>query len=224
VVDQAVGDPGPAIPGRAGRFGDPLPVRGLHQRILPRRRPPIWRDSGAPTGVRLSAEIREDLCANSCPRGLPGARKYSIGAIWDPCRTNRCLRPVTAARAALLGPAIRPPHLGQQALARAWAQFWSHSSPSAAVHRWSVGSCSRSSRTVADAGERWSTLLESAWQPLRSSNLLSSAALTCKSTSPGGRRAGVLCSRGLILVVLIMSRRWCHRQDRPQLLAWSQAS
>ena len=50
---------------------------------------------------------------------------------------------------------------GQLALARAWAQFWSHSSPSAAVHRWSPGSCLGSSRTVAAAGEHWSALLES---------------------------------------------------------------
>jgi hypothetical protein len=51
--------------------------------------------------------------------------------------------------------------VGQHALARAWAQFWAHSSPSAAVHRWSPGSCLRGSRTVADAGERHATLLES---------------------------------------------------------------
>src|SRR5262249_9206555 len=38
----------------------------------------------------------------------------AIGAIWDPCRTNRCLRPVTAAHAGLLRPATRPPHLGSR--------------------------------------------------------------------------------------------------------------
>jgi hypothetical protein len=50
---------------------------------------------------------------------------------------------------------------GRQALAGAWAQFWAHSSPSRAVHWWSPGSCLRCSRMVADAGERWSALLES---------------------------------------------------------------
>src|SRR5215471_19851610 len=54
--------------------------------------------------------------------------------------------------------AARP---GQQALACAWAQFWAHSSTYGAVHRWSPRSCSRGSRTVADAGERHATLLES---------------------------------------------------------------
>ena len=54
--------------------------------------------------------------------------------------------------------AARP---GQQALACAWAQFWAHSSTYGAVHRRSPGSCSRGSRTVADAGERRATLLES---------------------------------------------------------------
>src|SRR6516225_6469447 len=56
------------------------------------------------------------------------------------------------------------------------SQFVSHSPPSATVLRWSRASCLRSSRTVADAGERWPALLEACWgQPLRSSNLLSSA-------------------------------------------------
>jgi hypothetical protein len=50
---------------------------------------------------------------------------------------------------------------GQQAPARAWAQFWAHSPPSATVRQWSPRWCSRSSRTAADAGERWPTLLES---------------------------------------------------------------
>jgi hypothetical protein len=47
------------------------------------------------------------------PRHGSTSCSYSIGAIWDPCRTNRCLRPVTAAHAAL-GPATRPPHLGSR--------------------------------------------------------------------------------------------------------------
>jgi hypothetical protein len=41
------------------------------------------------------------------------------------------------------------------------SQFLSHSPPSGTVHQCSLGWCLRSSRTVADAGERWSALLES---------------------------------------------------------------
>jgi hypothetical protein len=41
------------------------------------------------------------------------------------------------------------------------SQFLSHSPPSGAVHQCSLGSCLRSSRTVADAGERGPALLES---------------------------------------------------------------
>src|SRR6516162_8089946 len=85
----------------------------------------------------------------------------AIGAIWDPCTTNRCLRPVTATHAALLRPATRPPHSGSRPWPQAWAQFWAHSSTYGTVHRWSPGSCSRGSRTVADAGERHATVLES---------------------------------------------------------------
>src|SRR5215470_18958638 len=73
-----------------------------------------------------------------------------------------------------------------------WAQFRAHSSTYGAVHRWSPGSCSRGSRTVADAGERRATLLESVLgQPLRSSNLLSSAALTCDDVLGSPSRTAV---------------------------------
>jgi hypothetical protein len=76
------------------------------------------------------------------------------------CKTNRCLRPVTTMHAAPLRPTTRP-HTWAAVTTRAWAQFWSHSSPSGTVHRRSAGSCSRRPRTVADAGERWPALLES---------------------------------------------------------------
>jgi hypothetical protein len=104
-----------------------------------------------------STDLREaDHVKGACVMRAESA----IGAIWDPCRTNRCLRPVTVTLAALLRPPTWPPDLGSRPWP-AWAQFWAHSSPSRAVHRWSPGSCSRGSRTVADAGERWPTLLES---------------------------------------------------------------
>ena len=56
-----------------------------------------------------------------------------------------------------------PPASGRRAVprGRAWAQFWAHSPPSAAVHQRSQWACLRTSRTVADIGERWSALLES---------------------------------------------------------------
>src|SRR5262249_27789020 len=42
-------------------------------------------------------------------------RAYSaIGAIWDACRTNRCLPPVTVTRAVLLRPPTWPPDLGSR--------------------------------------------------------------------------------------------------------------
>jgi|SRR5712692_5378366 len=44
---------------------------------------------------------------------------------------------------------------------RAWAQMWSHSSPSGAVHHRSSAADSRRSRTVAASDERGSALLES---------------------------------------------------------------
>jgi len=85
----------------------------------------------------------------------------SIGAIWNPCRDESL--PTSgygrACSATSSGDSAATP--GQQALARAWAQFWAHSSPSAAVHRWLPGSSSCGSWTVADAGERHATLLES---------------------------------------------------------------
>jgi hypothetical protein len=76
----------------------------------------------------------------------------------------------------------------------ALSQFLSHSSPSGTVHRCSPGSCLRSSRTAADAGERRPTLLESVLgQPLRSSNLLSSATPD-QPIHPAGHGHVRLCS------------------------------
>ena len=50
---------------------------------------------------------------------------------------------------------------GEQASARAWAQFWAHSPPVRHRSPMFTRSCSRSWRTVADAGERHATVLES---------------------------------------------------------------
>jgi hypothetical protein len=63
---------------------------------------------------------------------------------------------------------------------RAWSQFWSHSPPSGTVRRRPPGTNPGRSRTVAAPGGRWPALLESVLgNPLRSSNLLSSAILSC---------------------------------------------
>jgi hypothetical protein len=62
-VDQAVGDAGPAIPGVAGRCGEPLPVVALRQRTLSRRccrygaisgdrAPRVWLPPGSGCSVR----------------------------------------------------------------------------------------------------------------------------------------------------------------------------
>src|SRR5215471_13185996 len=67
--------------------------------------------------------------------------------------------------------------------------------PSATVHRWSCGSCLRSPRTVENAGQHlWESVLG---QPIRSSNLLSSATLTCGDTDRGGRCPDTSCPGGL---------------------------
>ncbi len=77
------------------------------------------------------------------------------------------------------------------ARAGGWAQIWSHSPPSAAVHRRPpelISTAHGRSRTLVNAGQHcW----KACWgQPLRSSNLLSSATLTCGNAGCGGCQAG----------------------------------
>jgi hypothetical protein len=76
------------------------------------------------------------------------------------------------------------------------SQFLSHSPPSAAVHQRPPRPSSGRSRTVADAGQHcW----KACWlQALASSNLASSATLTCRSAGPGRRQAGTPESACLI--------------------------
>src|SRR5439155_3721542 len=80
------------------------------------------------------------------------------GVLGIACGTNRHLRLVTTPPQRS-DPSSQLAATGRQKT-RAWAQFWSHSSPSGAVHRCSARSRLRSSRTVATAGERRSALLE----------------------------------------------------------------
>jgi hypothetical protein len=97
--------------------------------------------------------------------------------------------------------------------------FGLNSSPSGTVHRRPLGLCSRSSRTVADAGERWSALLESvlgATPREFESRILRHADLRKHRWWRLARERLVLAWSHL--VVSVMSREWCHHQDQPQLL------
>jgi hypothetical protein len=108
---------------------------------------------------------------------------------------------------------------GSRPWPQAWAQFWAHSSMYGAVHRWSPGSCSRGSRTVADAGERWSTLLESvlgATPQEFESPILRHADLQEHLMMAAGMRASRVAWSHLVVSVLSAGR--CHRRDMPSLL------
>ena len=100
-----------------------------------------------------------------------------------------------------------------------WAQFWTHSSPSRAVHQWSPGLCSRGSRTVADAGERHATLLESvlgATPQEFESPILRHADVQEHPMMAAGMRGYRGCVVSLMVSVLGADR--CHRRDKPLLL------
>jgi hypothetical protein len=88
------------------------------------------------------------------------------------------------------------------------SQFLSHSPPSGTVHQRSPRSCSGRSRTVAACGERCPALLESVLgQPLASSNLLSSATLTCMNIGGWPLTSGLIVSRWAHLWARSHSRR-----------------
>ena len=93
--------------------------------------------SARPTNTNLHA-------VDGCPPRRPGS-----GPGAAPTRS------LDAYRASLRGRATRSGPPGPL------SQFLSHSPPSGAVHRCSPSSCLRSSRTVADVGERRPTVLES---------------------------------------------------------------
>jgi hypothetical protein len=174
--------PRPSVCG-AARFVVPpasQPARyaaGDAGRRAPSKSAAQWKRTSHPRRIDLGGFRRTD--------GQRPTRSDSA-AIWDPCRTNRCLRLVTAVRAALHTSNDSAATPGEQASAWAWAQFWAHSPPSATVHRCSLRSCSRSWRTAADAGERRATVLESVLgatpQEFESPILRH---LTCKNTGDG---------------------------------------
>ena len=134
--------------------------------------------------------------------------KYSAGAIWDPCRTNRCLRPVTAAHAAL-GQATRPPHLGSKQRPRPGLSFGlihPRTGPFTGGHPDRVRAVRGRWRTPVNAMRHcW----KACWgQPLRSSNLLSSAAPTCDDAH-GSRSLGAL-HRQRVSHFLSLLSRWSY--------------
>jgi len=98
----------------------------------------------------------------------------------DPCRTNRRLRPVTATQAALLRPPIRPLHPGSRPGPEPGLNF-------GLIHPRPGPFTGDHPDRVRAARGRWRTpvnTMQHCWkacwgQPLRSSNLLSSATLNC---------------------------------------------
>ena len=126
------------------------------------------------TGARHNRMI----CTPTTQRSMrpPQANSRRSGAIWGLCRTNRRLRPVTAAQAALLRPATRPPHLGSRPGPEPGLSF-------GLIHLRTGPFTGGHPDRVRAARGRWRTPVNSmqhcwkaCWgQPLRSSNLLSSA-------------------------------------------------
>jgi hypothetical protein len=152
--------PGPVFVVPPGLWCRPLASRlGMPLVTLDAERRARAQHNGSGPPIRAESD---DLAVSAAPtvNDRPAPIRQG-GAIWDPCRTNRCLRLVTAVRAALHTSNDSAATPGEQASAWAWAQFWAHSPPSATVHRCSLRSCSRSWRTAADAGERHATVLES---------------------------------------------------------------
>lgn len=114
------------------------------------------------------------------PRARPGVARRPPGrCLLAEAPVLSAVAPVVAAVFASVAPAVDavsddhgtaeggrqsvPQAAARRRTVRRWllSQFLSHSPPSGAVHQCSLGWCLCSSRTVADAGERWPALLES---------------------------------------------------------------
>src|SRR5262249_15875703 len=143
-------------------------------RISPRTSRPA---SGPAAAAPELADLRLVIAAHStAERGAESA----IGAIWDPCRTNRCPRPVTVTHAALLRPPTWPPDLGSRPWPGRGLSF-------GLIHPRTGPFTGGHSDRVRAARGRWRTpvnAMQHCWkacwgQPLASSNLASSAMLTC---------------------------------------------
>lgn len=119
------------------------------------------------------------------PRARPGVARRPPGrCLLAEAPVLSAVAPVVAAVFASVAPAVDavsddhgtaeggrqsvPQAAARRRTVRRWllSQFLSHSPPSGAVHQCSLGWCLCSSRTVADAGERWPALLESVLGPV----------------------------------------------------------
>ena len=140
------------MPGSHGAMMPPAPAgpgRCVPSAPTARRSGPAW----LPTGTRLCRPAR---------RGWPSQRARNLRALDGPPRSagtgarfsaQQIASTLTGRRSSDVLLRRGPPGL--------LSQFLSHSPPSWAVHHCSLRSCLCSSRTVADAGERGPTLLES---------------------------------------------------------------
>jgi len=134
------------------------------------------------------------ICASSCRSGSGSTNSaYSaIGAIWDLCRTNRCLRPVTVTHAALLRPPTWPPDLGSRpwpVRGLSFGLIHPRTGPFTGGHPDRVRAARGRWRTPVNAMQHcW----KACWgQPLASSNLASSAMLTCEDALGSRSRAAL---------------------------------
>jgi hypothetical protein len=123
-----------------------------------------------------------NLSAAADPANPSARRAYSIAQLRDPCSTNRCLRPVTTTHAALLRPATRPHlRLGPgPGLVSVLVSIHPRPPPFTGGHPSRVRAGRGRWRTPVNAGQHcW----KACWvQALASSNLASSATLTCRNT------------------------------------------
>jgi hypothetical protein len=125
---------------------------------------------------------------------------------------------------ALLGPATRPPHLGSRPRPGPGLSFGlihPRPPPFTDVH----------SDRVRAVGGRWRTpvnAMQQCWkacwgQPLRSSNLLSSATLICKNFGSWQPAPEALHGPWAHLWSHVLSAGQCHRQDEHSYCAWSRS-
>jgi hypothetical protein len=139
-------------------------------------------------GQCTSPTQNQEICARQ-PMGpaqhsaAPSRRSAQFGIA---CRRNRCLRPVTTTHAALLRPATRPPRLGSRPRPGPGLSFGLiHPCPEpfTDVHPDRVCAVREQWRPPVNAGQHcW----KACWgQPLRSSNLLSSATSDQAIHNPG---------------------------------------
>ena len=131
-----------------------------------------WPPRSAGTGARFSAhEIASALTGHrregAQPRHPCSPPVGSVPVSFTPVRScspadvNRLPRSGKLAAGGGRPGAVLESVCCGQPQSSPWAHFWAHSSPSRAVRRRSRRARLRTSRTVADHGERWPAVLES---------------------------------------------------------------